>query len=136
MLQWNFFSEVSGFGKFEIKWSSNPHMKHVFGFWLLRSVLLLLELRELKGDLLWPLPFLCCLIFFQLGVNLQNDCTLIEKNSFYVFLTGLSKLQIYIIIFYLWIFLISSILLSGSLHKQSISTFLKFSKKVCINWSL
>ena len=33
MFQWTFLSEVYGFGKFVMKWSSNPHLKHVFGFW-------------------------------------------------------------------------------------------------------
>ena len=32
VFQWTFLSEVSGFGNFVIKWSSNPRMKHVFGF--------------------------------------------------------------------------------------------------------
>ena len=33
MFQWNILSEVYGFGKIVMKWSSNPHLKHVFGFW-------------------------------------------------------------------------------------------------------
>ena len=49
VFQWNFLFKVSGFGKFAIKWSSNPHLKHVFSFWPLHSLHLLLELCEFKG---------------------------------------------------------------------------------------
>ena len=36
MFQWSFFFKVSGFGQFAMKTSSNPHLKHVFGFRPLR----------------------------------------------------------------------------------------------------
>ena len=39
--------DFSGFGKSAIQWSSDPHLKHVFGFRLLRSVRSFLKLREL-----------------------------------------------------------------------------------------
>ena len=55
--QWTFLSKVSGFRTFAMKWSSDPHLKHVFGFWLLCSLCLLLELRELKVGFLYPFPF-------------------------------------------------------------------------------
>ena len=54
VLQWNLFPKVSGFGKFTMKWPYNPNMKHLFGFKLLCSVHLLLELHEFMGDLLLP----------------------------------------------------------------------------------
>ena len=52
VFQWTFLSEVSGFRKFAMKWSYNPHMNHVFGFWPLDSLRLLLELSGLKGGFL------------------------------------------------------------------------------------
>ena len=52
VFQWTFLSKVYGFGKFVIKWSFVPYLKHVFGVWLLRSVIFLLELRGLKGGFL------------------------------------------------------------------------------------
>ena len=63
-----------------MKLSSDPHLKHAFSFRRLRYVDLLLELRELKGDFLWNLSFLCFLKHFQLVVNFHSDCTLIEKT--------------------------------------------------------
>ena len=36
VFQWTFLSTVSGFGQFAMKWSSDPHLKHVFGFRPLR----------------------------------------------------------------------------------------------------
>ena len=65
MLQWTCLYKVSGFGKFVIKWSSNTHLKHLFYFWPLRLLHLLLELRELKGSLLYTFYFLCCLKYFS-----------------------------------------------------------------------
>ena len=67
VFQWNFLSEVYGFGKFAMKWFSNPHLKHIFAFWPLHSVQLLLELRELKGDLLWLLSFIYFLNNYPVG---------------------------------------------------------------------
>ena len=65
--QWNLLSEVSGFGKCAMKWSSNPHLKHIFGLRPLRSLHLLLKLLEFKGDLLCPLSFVCFLKHFLVG---------------------------------------------------------------------
>ena len=42
LFQWTLLSEVSGFGKFVMKLSSDPYLKHIFGFQLLRSLHLLL----------------------------------------------------------------------------------------------
>ena len=50
-----------------MKWSSDPHLKHVFGFWTLRSLCLLLELRELKEILLLNLSFIFYLKNFTVG---------------------------------------------------------------------
>ena len=52
LFQYNLFSEVSGFRKFAIKWSSDPHLKFVFGFQHLDLLRLLLELHKFKDDLL------------------------------------------------------------------------------------
>ena len=79
MFKWTFLSEVSGFGKFAMKWSSNPHLNHIFGFRPLHSLCLLLEFRGLKGYFLYPFSFSCCLNHFSVGFNLHSDCTLIEK---------------------------------------------------------
>ena len=70
VFQWDFISKVSGFGKFAIKLSSDPHLKHVSGFRPLRSLHLLLELRELKE----------VAIISKLGMKLHSECTLIEKT--------------------------------------------------------
>ena len=43
-----FFTEVSCFRPFAMNWSSDPHLKHVFSFWLWHPVHLLLEICELK----------------------------------------------------------------------------------------
>ena len=40
-----FLSSVSGLGEIVMKWFSNPNLKHIFCFWLLHSVHLILELR-------------------------------------------------------------------------------------------
>ena len=52
IFQWTLLSEVSGFGKFSMKLSFNPHLKHLFCLQPLRSLFLLLELRGLKGGFL------------------------------------------------------------------------------------
>ena len=64
IFQQTFLSEVSGFRKFTIKWSSDPHLKGIFAFWPLCSARLLLYLRELKGDFLWKSCFPFCLKHF------------------------------------------------------------------------
>ena len=48
--QWNILYEFSGFEKSVIQWSSDPNMKHVFGFRLLCLVRLFLVLHELKYE--------------------------------------------------------------------------------------
>ena len=50
-----------------MKLSSNLHLKHAFGFQPLHSLHLLLELHGLKGDFLWPFPFIFCLKYFLAG---------------------------------------------------------------------
>ena len=85
VFQWNLFSKISGFRQFAIKWSSYPHLNHIFGFRPLRSVRLLLGWRELKDDLLLPLPFFCCWKKTQLCVILHSDCTLIEQIFLFIF---------------------------------------------------
>ena len=107
VFQWTFLSEVYGSGKFAMKWSSDRHLNHVFGFRSLRLLCLLLELRELEGDFLWTLSFLCCLNHFHLCVNFHSDYNWIERTflSLY-FLLNCPSLknefvrQIYLIIFY------------------------------------
>ena len=63
--RWTFLPEMSGLSNFAIKWSSDQHLKQVFGFPLLSLVRLLLELRELKGDLLYPFFSLFIKSFFS-----------------------------------------------------------------------
>ena len=49
LFQWTFVSEVSGFKKIAMKWSSDPHMKDVFSFQQVGSLRLLLKLSVIKG---------------------------------------------------------------------------------------
>ena len=42
VLRWTFLYKTSSLGQFVMKLSSNTHMKHIFGFWPLRFVRLLL----------------------------------------------------------------------------------------------
>ena len=81
------FTKNVCFEKFIMKRSSDWHLNHVIYLQPLRSVQLLSEWRELKGNLLWPLLFLCRLISFPFDVNLHSDFTLIEKKKLSVFLT-------------------------------------------------
>ena len=71
VFQKTLFSIFPGPGKSVIQWSSDPHLKHLFGFILLCSVHLLLGLRELKYELnfLFPFPFLCCLKKISVGCD-------------------------------------------------------------------
>ena len=71
MFQWTLFFEFSGFWQSVIQWSSNLHLKHVFGYWLLRSVRLFLGLRYLKVELnlLLPFTFLCWFKNFSVGCD-------------------------------------------------------------------
>ena len=65
--QWTLFSDCSGFGKYAIQKSYDPHMKHIYGFWLLSPVRLFLGFLELKDELnfLSPFPFLCSFNLFS-----------------------------------------------------------------------
>ena len=110
-----------------MKWSYNPHIKHIFGFRPLRSVRLLLELRDLNEYIFFLLSFLCRLRHFQLNVILHNDCTFIEKKLLHLYLSlncqNLSNKfasQINILIFYQQFFLLSSTILDDLLSDQSI----------------
>ena len=51
VFQWTRFSEFSSFGSYANQLTSNPHLKHVFGFQLLLLVSLSLGLYELKYEL-------------------------------------------------------------------------------------
>ena len=94
VFQVTFFSKVSGFGKIAMKWSSGPHLQHVFSFHPLRSVQLLLELCEFKGGLLLLLSFLCCLNHFLFGCEPPQRMHLDwAKFSFSLFLTVSSKFK-------------------------------------------
>ena len=53
------------FERFAMKWSSDPHREHIFGFWPLYLMRLLLELLEMKCDFICTLSFLCCLKTFS-----------------------------------------------------------------------
>ena len=92
VFQWTFLSKVYGFRKFAMKLSSDPHLKHVFCFWPLRSLQFLLDLCELKGGFLYPFYFLCCLKHFSVGCEppqwLHLDWV---KFSLSLFLTEFSK---------------------------------------------
>ena len=67
VFQWKFLSRVSSFGQFSMKWSSDTHLKHVFGFQKLRSLRYLLELCVLKVGFLYPYLCICCLKTFSVG---------------------------------------------------------------------
>ena len=138
VFQWTLFYEVSGLRKIAMKWSSDKHLKQVFGFWLLSSVRLLLELHKLKGDFLLPLSFTCCLKHFQLGVTLHSDCTSIEKifSSLYLLLncpnsSNQFSRHVYIMIFYQQMFLLSPVILDGFLSEQSIFHLAVNGKRNC-----
>ena len=69
VFQWTLFYEVSGLRKMVIQWCYDTHLKHLFGFWLLSLVPLLLEFHKLNGDFLLPLSFPCCLKHFSFGCD-------------------------------------------------------------------
>ena len=84
VFQWTFFSKVSGFRNFAMNWSSDTHLKHVFGFQPLCSICLLLQINGLKGDLLFYSSFHFCLNHFHLGVILHSECILIERTLLFL----------------------------------------------------
>ena len=83
MFQWIFLSEVYGFGQFATKWSSNPHLKHVFNFWPSHSLHLLLELRGTKGGFYSVYPLLLFLKAFisWLWISTATEILLIKNCS-------------------------------------------------------
>ena len=87
VFQWTFLSEVSGFGKFVMKWSSDPHLKHIFGFQPLRSLHLLLYFHELKGGFLQPFSFLCCLRNLSVRCEPPQRLHFDWEKAFSLFLT-------------------------------------------------
>ena len=94
MFHWTFLSEVFGFGKFAMKWSSDPHLKQVSGFRPLRSLRLLLELRELKSPFLYPFYFIYLLKRFTAGCEPQQWLHLdLEKTPLLLFAAVLYKLK-------------------------------------------
>ena len=132
VLQWNFLSAMSSFGKFAMKWSSDPHLKQIFDFRPLNSVNSLLKLRESKGGFLRTLSFLCYLKHFKVGCEppqwLHLDW---KKKSFPVFLTEMSKLKWYIrkevIDNYFWSdrYILSSVMFDGLLYEKIFSIWLE-----------
>ena len=84
VFQWDFFPKLSSFGQFVMKLSSDPHLKHVFGFQPLRSVRLLLELNKLKGYFIWPLCFSVSKRFFRLGVFFKRQHLTHMVNNIWV----------------------------------------------------
>ena len=86
VFKWACFSKASGFRQFAMKWSSDPHLKHVFCFRLLRLLHLLLELRELKGDFLLILSFLCCLKSLSVGCDPPQWLHLYQEKFLFLYL--------------------------------------------------
>ena len=94
VFQWTFLSEVFGSGEFAVKWSSDLHLKHVSGFWPLRSFRLLLELRGLKGCLLYPFYFWCCLNHFSVGCEPPHWLHLDQENFSFIISYWIFQFQI------------------------------------------
>ena len=82
----NFLSKVSSFGKIVMKWSSDPYLKHIFGFRPLCPVCLLLELHELKGYFVLYLSFLCCLNHFSVGCEPPQWLRLDWESFYFLYL--------------------------------------------------
>ena len=72
VLRWTFLYQVSSLGSISMKWSSDLHLKHVFGFRPLHSLCLSLELCGLKGFFLWTFSFICCLNYLSVGCEPQQ----------------------------------------------------------------
>ena len=90
----NSFTEFYGFENSAIHWSSNPHLKHIFGILFLSPVNLFLGLHELKNELILLLPFtfICCLKHFSVGCGTPKLLNFEWENfPFSVALTEASK---------------------------------------------
>ena len=94
VFEWTFLSKVSGSVQFTMEWSSDPHLEHIFCFQPLRSVCLLLDLREFNGALLLTLYFICHLNNFSVGCEPPHRLHLErEKFPLSVFITEFYKFK-------------------------------------------
>ena len=126
VFQWNLLSKVFGFGKFVMKWSSDPHLKHLFGFRPLHSLHLLLELHGLKGSFLIDTSLYLLLKAFLSWVwNYTVNSPWLRKICYIIISYWI--VQNHIINFESdidndfdkWIFILFSIIIGGLLSEQS-----------------